>query len=121
MKAAQWRSLVAANIKAKRDAENLAIIPAAPPVFCKDCAHHSAEFDREKGRIRHYCAAPALLSMITGEKSNPASNRNTETLCGREARHFMRRPVTIEQAPIRNASSERPMLAFNIPTKESQT
>lgn len=100
MKSTDWRALVAQRVKVERDAQRgIVPTPLGPPKFCKDCVHHSAQFNREKGKIRHYCSCPPLLDVITGEPSHPATNRNSETLCGREARHFMRRPVIIDQPP----------------------
>lgn len=121
MNSAKWRALVAANIKKRRDEENGVVMPSAvppPPVaplFCKDCAYHSAEFDREKGKIKHYCGCPTLLNMVTGEKSHPASNRNSETLCGREARHFLRRPLVIEHQAATPEPEKSPMLPAFVP------
>lgn len=75
------------RLKAERAAE------IAPPKFCKDCRWH--DFDRKPTKdgylYKHFCKFPPLLDVITGQPSDAMKNRNTETLCGRTAKHFSER------------------------------
>lgn len=56
--------------------------------FRKDCIWHKCQYDRDHGSIKHQCAHPDLLNLVTGEPSHPLDNRKNETLCGRAARHY---------------------------------
>lgn len=105
MNAAQWREIQAKAKAAERaNASGAPVVTAAgvkvePLKLCVNCAWHSCEYDMTWAKTRHACRHPLLLNLVTGERADPATNRNTATLCSREARYFTPRPKVEKVTP----------------------